>query len=168
MVQTFWKRGGSREDHKSPTLTAVSRHGFLAYVELDLLKLAFERSGLLHLMYIYFSAVHCFFPLILFLDFLGTLGCGARSCISQSTILSFRRARYIRWRLQEGKNRNKEAQDGRGNGRPYLWRPCGSYRPRSHVPPGRTSACSVKQCISQVDPFEKLPRRQCRGHDDAA
>jgi hypothetical protein len=46
---------------QSPTLTAVSRHGFLAYVELDLLKLAFERSGLLHLMYIYFPAVHCFF-----------------------------------------------------------------------------------------------------------
>jgi hypothetical protein len=40
---------------QSPTLTAVSRHGFLAYVELDLLKLAFERSGLLHLMYIYIS-----------------------------------------------------------------------------------------------------------------
>ena len=102
--------GRSREDHKSPTLTAVSRHGFLAYVELDLLKLAFERSGLLHLMYIYFSAVHCFFPLILFLDFLRTLDCGARSCISQSTLLSFRRARYIRSRLQEGKNRKRSSR----------------------------------------------------------
>jgi hypothetical protein len=54
VVQTFWKRGGS-------TLAAVSRHGvlgLLAYVGLDLLKLAFGRSGLLHLLYIFFSAVH--------------------------------------------------------------------------------------------------------------
>lgn len=49
MVQTFWKRGGS-------TLAAVSRQGvlgLLAYVGLDLLKLAFERSGLIHLLYIF-------------------------------------------------------------------------------------------------------------------
>jgi hypothetical protein len=49
VVQTFWKRGGS-------TLAAVSQHGvlgLLAYVGLDLLKLAFERSGLIHLLYIF-------------------------------------------------------------------------------------------------------------------
>jgi hypothetical protein len=103
VVQTFWKRGGSR----IPTLTAVSRHRFLAYVELDLLKLAFERSGLLHLLYLSLQSTvsSCLF---LFLDFLWTLDCGARSCISQFTVLSLRRAGYIRWRLQEGRTGRKK------------------------------------------------------------
>jgi hypothetical protein len=125
VVQTFWKRGGS-------TLAAVSRHGvlgLLAYVGLDLLKLAFERSGLLHLLYIFLCS-----PLFLSVWFCfsispGHLIVGLDLASPQFTILSFHRARYIRSRLREGKNRKKEAQDGRRNGSPCLWRPSGSYRP---------------------------------------